>query len=138
MENQQVKKCSYCRNEKSINEYMSDAGRELKMCKRCRSKKRPICIHNKRIDICRECGIGFCIHSRRKYNCKDCGTGEYKNKAPKEKYHINETEGVIHLTWTENNKQKRIRKWTTKRGYDIVMNEILELKNKMIEEDKLK
>ncbi len=105
MENQNVKKCSYCKNEKSKSEYMSDAGRELKMCKRCRDikSKKTICEHNKRKDVCRECGIGYCVHNKRKYECRDCETGKHKGKGPREKYHINVcSSGIVYLQWIEN------------------------------------
>ena len=33
---EQKKKCNRCKNEKALNEFISDAGRELKQCKQCR------------------------------------------------------------------------------------------------------
>ena len=112
MENQMVKTCSYCKNDKTISEYMSDAGRELKMCKICRdikNKLRKSCPHQKDPFRCHQCGKGYCDECGRKREyCKDgC-------KGPKEKFHIYELDGYIILQYYECGKQKQIRRRTVK------------------------
>jgi hypothetical protein len=76
----EMKKCTYCKNEKEIKEFMSEAGRELKMCQRCRSIKAKSnykpkkCPHNRRKSQCKQCGGSqICEHNRHKSSCKECG-----------------------------------------------------------------
>ena len=38
-------------------------------------KKWKPCIHGRRHDRCRDCGVGYCIHDREKYQCRQCGRG---------------------------------------------------------------
>lgn len=79
MDNQQKKKCIRCKNEKQMNEFLSDAGRTLKTCKRCRdlkntNREKNKCIHNLQKSQCPECGgTSTCVHKKIKWRCKDCG-----------------------------------------------------------------
>jgi hypothetical protein len=73
----EVKQCSYCKNEKDKTEFLSVAGRELKMCKRCREIKKKNnskkCPHDKRKADCFECkGSRMCLHGVHKYWCLKC------------------------------------------------------------------
>ena len=114
MENQNVKKCSYCKNDKSIAEYMSVAGRELKMCKRCRDIKN----NNK------------CEHNKRKDNCNDC-------VSIKEKYHINICREKVYIKWTDPNTHKQMKKGyrITKSGLAKAIEKAEDEKRKLVELD---
>lgn len=74
----ETKKCTRCKNVHNIEEYQSDAGRKLKMCKRCRIlrgewNEKNKCVHNLRKGLCKKCGGGsLCIHDRSKYQCINC------------------------------------------------------------------
>jgi hypothetical protein len=81
MENNAVnsKNCSRCNNTKTIDNFISEAGRVLKMCSRCRNIGRKQnqnnkCEHNRIKCRCIDCGgVGICEHNRIKQTCKDCG-----------------------------------------------------------------
>jgi hypothetical protein len=77
---QQQKECSYCKNKKVMTEFISDAGHECKMCKRCR--------YIKRSTRCEHCN---------KYNCRECETGQFKGKGPRVKYHIEHKGDIIRV-----------------------------------------
>ncbi|MCK4815488.1 hypothetical protein KA005_06945 [bacterium] len=75
------KTCTKCKNEKNMKKFMSAAGKELKMCERCRdmaseARKCP-CGSGSRRDGCKACGTYLCPcgSGRVKGRCKVCGTG---------------------------------------------------------------
>lgn len=72
------KKCSRCKKEKSIDNFMK-GNKELKTCDNCRAKNkasrfRNKCEHGRRKNVCIDCGgVSICHHGRIKQQCIQCG-----------------------------------------------------------------
>lgn len=65
--------CTDCKIEKSIDQFKSKVGRDLKTCLHCRTIKNKKCIHNKYKYNCVYCHPSlFCEHKKNKYCCKEC------------------------------------------------------------------
>jgi hypothetical protein len=68
--------CKKCKCGRLPSEFLSDKGRKLKTCEKCRAFGRmnvKKCPHDKRKSRCRECkGSSFCIHDKIKSRCREC------------------------------------------------------------------
>lgn len=70
--------CTKCKKEKDVLDFMNERSKQLKMCIVCRekgkeSKNRNKCKHDKRRNLCKECGgTSICEHGRERRRCKNC------------------------------------------------------------------
>jgi hypothetical protein len=110
--------CIRCKNEKEINNFLSEAGHTLKQCKRCREIRliqahKHQCSHGKQKQKCKFCGgSSICKHGKQKQKCKFCG-GSAICQHRKQKYQCrNCCKDVIKLTirkMINNSKTKDIK-----------------------------
>ena len=71
--------CNRCKVLKPSDQFFSLRGKPTKTCKTCRDKataykKSSKCEHNRRRNLCKDCGgSSICEHNRIRNQCKDCG-----------------------------------------------------------------